>query len=180
MNNKKHHILIVAGVFLVMGVALLATVLYIGYMDWSELKDSTIAYNEARKKEEERIGLSNLLRTTATDREALAVYVVKRSDIVNYLETLERAAVHASLESEVRNVEEHKNKTGELELVTSLKVRGSFADIVSLIERFEVLPFTASVTEISLQYEKGNTWGAVLKLVSPAYINDEEVFDPKI
>jgi hypothetical protein len=173
MKSSRHILLRISIIVLIFAISVFGVVVYFVYKENRILSSSIEAYESARMREEQTVGLQTLLRSTKGELETLNSFVVKRSGVVEYLENLELVAREASLVPDVDSVlEEGEGEDSTLRV--RINLAGAFDNLVLYLERLEVLPYTSYVESINMQYVEFGEWEMSVTLVSPVYVQDEE------
>jgi len=169
MKNNERTILISARIVALVAVGFFAGATFFGWRSHDALGVVAKEYRELVAQEEHIIALRALARASEEDWQALGAYIVRRSDIVAYLENIERIARNAGLASKVQTVESAKDTS----LSLRLEVRGTFAGVMLMLYRLETLPYVAFVNVVNLEYVDDGVWAAYIELIAPAYVNDQ-------
>ncbi|MDP3989055.1 MAG: hypothetical protein Q8P93_02375 [bacterium] len=169
MKTRTDRYIVLAGI-LAGTLALLFVGAYLyGYRTYTALVEVADEYSTLRAKEEYVVALRVLSRETQEEWSDLSEYIVRRSEIVSYIEDVERIADNAGLTSAVRTVASDADDV----LTLRLEVSGAFSRIMHLVYRLETLPYVAYINALDFEHNQDDEWAAYIELVAPAYINDQ-------
>lgn len=127
---------------------------------------------EATRRNEAK-SLDRTMKAIEKERELLDTHFAKSSDIVPFLDTVEKIALKAKIKAEVSSVDILKNNAG---LTVGLKATGSFDAIYRFLLLLENSPYELEFNSINLQTNAGEAdaggfipeWSAIfnIKLLS--------------
>jgi hypothetical protein len=98
-------------------------------------------------RREEIRSLERSIKEIAPEREAIEAHFAQSSNIVPFLDTIEKLARDAGVKSEVRSVDIAE---GTSELMVSLGTTGSFASMYRFIRLLENSPYELEITSFEI------------------------------
>ncbi len=104
--------------------------------------------------------LNRLLEKIKDDRQELDTHFAKGSDVVPFLDTLEKLAPEAGAKAEVSSVDTKANNSG---LIVGLKVSGSFEAIYKFLMLLENSPYELNFLAMDIHSVTGGTSGKGVK-----------------
>ncbi|MFA5778057.1 MAG: hypothetical protein WC870_01010 [Candidatus Paceibacterota bacterium] len=126
--------------------------------------------NEANRREGIKL-LDRSIKTISEERASLESHFAQSSDVVPFLDTLEKLAFSVGAKHEVVSVDISEDKTG---LSVGLKASGSFEVIYKFLTLLENSPYELEFTSVDIQKLETQTisakkvvvpqWGAVFKI----------------
>lgn len=100
------------------------------------------------------ISLSNLIKTIEPERTVLDTHFVQSSDVVPFLNTIEKLAVGVGVKAEVTSVNVTAEDNSSLEI--EMKVSGSFESIYKLIMLLENSQYDLQFVSANIQHSDTN------------------------
>src|SRR3989344_7424099 len=111
----------------------------------------TVWQNEAEKREELKF-LNSSLKTTSGERALLESYFIRSSDIVPFLDMIEKLALGAGAKAEVVLVDIPKDNSG---LIVELGATGSFETIYKFLTLLENSPYELDFISVDIKKTNG-------------------------
>jgi len=113
---------------------------------------------ETRRRDDIRT-LDRSLKESADDRAQLETHFAKSSDVVPFLDTIEKLAPKAGAKAQVDSVSTMANNTG---LLVGLKVTGSFEAVYKFLSLLENSPYELDFLLVDIH--KATSWEAIFKI----------------
>ena len=140
-------------------------------------KQAQSAWQEEIDKRVELQSLERLLKATNMERSALDSHFIKSTDIVPFLDMLEKTADKLGAKAEVSGLETPKDNSS---LIVAVRVDGRFEAIYKFLLLLESAPYELDIVALDMQKgadsvdEKGKTipsaWAAVFKVKILSFI----------
>ncbi|MFZ3011551.1 MAG: hypothetical protein WA060_00940 [Minisyncoccia bacterium] len=125
--------------------------------NYKETNQNTIAWMEEERKREDIVSLGQSLQEIIDDKTLLETHFAKSSDVVPFLDNIEKLAPKAGVQIEVDSVNIKNNNTG---LVVGLKASGSFGAIYKFLTLLENSPYQLDFTSMHIsKVQTGDTPG---------------------
>jgi len=148
MKNNLQKISLVASLTLFIILGLASVFLYKKINDNNQKADqNTIAWMEGERRRADIMSLDRSLQEITEDKALLETHFAKSSDVVPFLDTLEKLAPKAGVKTEVDSVNVKDNNVG---LVVGLKASGSFVAIYKFITLLENSPYELDFLSIDI------------------------------
>ncbi|PIP68851.1 hypothetical protein CO033_01770 [Candidatus Nomurabacteria bacterium CG_4_9_14_0_2_um_filter_32_10] len=120
--------------------------------------------------------LFDSIKTVETERALFETHFVQSSDIVPFLDTIERMVEKVGIKAEVVSVDIAKDK---LSLMIEIKAVGSFEIIYKLIMLLENSPYDLEFVSVNMQHldagdlsiSEKSQWGAIFQVKLLSFIN---------
>lgn len=94
--------------------------------------------------------LASLIDNTATKREELNSYFLKKSTLVPFLAEIESAARGLGITLETLSLNETSANDSSSTVQVSYALRGNYDSIMAMIELFETLPYKSQLNELAI------------------------------
>ena len=144
----------------------------------SELKE--LKWQKEALKRDEIRSLDNSIEIIKDERAQLETYFAKSSDIVPFLDTIERLATKVSAKAEVTSVDILKDHTG---LMVGMKASGTFSGLYRFLTLLENSPYELEFASVEMHKESGASgatgkgvatlkWNAVLKIKLLSFVEE--------
>ena len=133
-------------------------------------KQNTVKWQTETSRREEITSLNHSLQTISDERTQLENHFAKSSDVVPFLDTLEKLAPKAGALAQVDSVDTPADNTG---LLVGLKVSGSFEAIYKFLTLLENSPYELNILSMDIHKMeidtsskniKNSKWEAVFKI----------------
>jgi hypothetical protein len=174
MKNNFQKILLVASLTLFVILGLASVFLYKKINDNNQKAgENTIAWMEGERRRADIMSLDRSLEEITDDKALLEAHFAKSSDVVPFLDTLEKLAPKAGVKTEVDSVSVKDKDTG---LVVGLQASGSFTAIYKFIMLLENSPYELDFLSLDIHkllsgsVAKDSKWEAVFKIQLLSFI----------
>lgn len=163
---------------------LLLLSLFIFYFIYKNIQDNNTVFDakeaewqQENSKKDELKSLSRVLKTFEPERALLDSHFIKSSDVVPFLDTVEKLAGQVKATAEVTSVDITTNNTN---LVVGVKATGTFESIYKFLTLLENSPYQLEIISMGMlandsgvATEKTGTkeWSAVFKIRLLSFIN---------
>jgi len=156
MKNNFQKILLVASAILFLILCFAFIFLYKKIDDNDQkARQNTVAWLEGERRREDMVSLDRSLQEITDDRTLLEAHFAKSSDVVPFLDALEKLAPRANVKTEVDSVNVKDNNAG---LVVGLRTSGSFGAIYKFLTLLENSPYELHF--LSMEMNKLSSSGA--------------------
>ncbi len=168
-KEQKHKTLLVAMVLVTLLLCAGYLFLFLRVKTKNEHVSSLINEIEAESvAESTQRSTKVLVAETFTYREKLKKYLIGKDNAVSFLEFLEREGGDVGVAVEIESVVPGVLATGEVEELTlSIKVSGSWANVVRYVGLLEFLPFQSRLEQVVVSTsgkQEDGTWSAQVVL----------------
>lgn len=129
--------------------------------------------NEALRRDELRV-LDRSIDIIEDERAQLETHFAKSSDVVPFLDTIERLAGKVNSHAEVTSVDVLKDRTG---LMVGMKASGTFANLYRFLTLLENSPYELEFASVDMQRGTENKniktpeWDLVLKMKLLSFVD---------
>ena len=179
MKNNLQKILLVASLTLFVILGLASVFLYKKINDNNQKADqNTVAWMEGERRRADIMSLDRSFQEITDDKILLEAHFAKSSDVVPFLDTLEKLAPKAGVKTEVDSVSVKDKDAG---LVVGMKASGSFTAIYKFIMLLENSPYELHFLSMDIHKllqgsvsvgkdAKDSKWEAVFKIQLLSFI----------
>ncbi len=119
---------------------------------------------EAQQRQQAYGELTRLVNETQADREELLSYVLTEDKTIDFLTSIEKAAVRNSVELTTESLRKVENKGRFDTLQVSFTFSGDKQDVQTMLRMLETLPYHSTVTQLSLQLKDASASGRIQAL----------------
>jgi hypothetical protein len=129
-------------------------------------QEGRTAWQIEKQRRDDIRTLDRSLLKIAPQRAELDTHFAKSSDVVPFLDTIEKLAPMAGAKAEVISVDTLPSNTG---LVVGLKAVGSFTSVYKFLELLENSPYelnfiSMNIDKVDTVNKKGGNWEAIFKI----------------
>lgn len=138
--------------------------------DNQETQQDAINLQKEISKRDNTASLNQYLQKIASERILLEKHFIKSSDVVPFLNTIEKLAQDAGISSEINSV---NAKIDNVELVVDLKAIGKFEEIYKFLTLLENSPYElefATIDMHKINLSKDSRWEAIFKIQLLSFI----------
>jgi hypothetical protein len=178
MKNNLQKIFLAISVVLFVILSLAFVFLFKKINDnYKKTNQNTVAWMEEERKREDIISLGQSLEEIIDDKTLLETHFAKSSDVVPFLDNIEKLAPKAGVQIEVDSVNTKNNNSG---LVVGLKASGSFGSIYKFLTLLENSPYQLDFTSMHLsklqtgdapgKNSKESKWEGIFKIQLLSFI----------
>jgi len=158
MPTKLKTVLIAVISLLVIGVAIIAAILFlISKNEAVSSENQKLMYQEEERTNQAKKVVS-LLERTQEAKELLVSQLVPDADIVQAINTIEKTAVRSGVSVEISSLVADDSTNQPVGTINKIKTRvdasGSWDNVLTFATLMESLPFKISITNVSLRQNK--------------------------
>ncbi len=107
-----------------------------------------VEWQTEQTRQEDLKSLESSLKSVAPERAELETHFAKSSDVVPFLDMIEKLAVATGAEAEVEQVSVSDDKTS---LIVNMKAKGSFDATYKFIRLLENSPYELEINSLNMQ-----------------------------
>ncbi|MFA6353650.1 MAG: hypothetical protein WCW93_01830 [Candidatus Paceibacterota bacterium] len=178
MKNNLQKILLVIFIALLLLGCLAFVFLYKKINDNNQkIQENTTSFQTEARRREEIASLDRVLQKNASNRILLESHFIKSSDVVPFLNMIERVGKEAGVSSKINSVDAKVNNSG---LTVDLKIEGKFEAIYKFLTLLENSPYVLDFISMDIhrlsspvtldKNVKNESWVAVFKIQLLSFI----------
>lgn len=128
------------------------------------IKSSYTASESKFVQEEKRVAIDQIVNSYSTEIEKVRKFFVAKGDEVEFIESIEDLAKNRGLLFEIDTISQSPISGDKKEdIVVSIDIEGSWANVTNFIKELESLPFGVSITKVELDTKSGGVWAGLVE-----------------
>ncbi len=128
------------------------------------IRSSYTASESKFVQEEKRVAIDQIVNSYSVEIEKVRKFFVAKGDEVEFIESIEALAKNRGLLFEIDTISQSPiNDDKKEDIVVSIDIEGSWANVTNFIKELESLPFGVSITKVELDTKSGGVWAGLVE-----------------